>query len=122
MAGFILGLLGRGCVRILRRREVVKMNTAVILTLTALCMVGLVIGALSLIPLIYAYGYAQNEAEHNQIKDDLTIARTNKVKCDTEMLITRRGKMDNEILVLEERLKELRRKNGSDDPFTPINY
>jgi hypothetical protein len=113
---------GRGCVRVLCRREVIKMNAAVILTLTALCLVGLVIGALSLIPLIYAYGYAQNEAEHQQIKDDLTIARTNKVRRDQEVLDSRQAKIDSEVALLELKIEKLRRDSGSDDPFTPINY
>ena len=98
------------------------MTTVIILVISALCMVGLVMLILALLPVAYAYNHARQENEKEQIANNLKIARTRKIEADQEVLESRRAKLDSEVAILELRIEKARRDMGMDADFKPANY
>ena len=96
--------------------------TAIVLTLSVMCMIGGFLLFMALIPIAYAYVYAKSEIDKETITNNLKIARTNKVLADQEVLESRRAKLDSEVAILELRIEEKRRNLGLDQDFHPDNY
>ena len=95
---------------------------SIIIAVVILGIIALFLLALACIPLLFAYGYTLEENAKQDIKDALTIARTNKVLADQEVLESRRAKLDSEVAILELRIEEKRRNLGIDQDFHPTNY
>jgi len=102
---------------------------AVILTLSVLCMVGVVLLALALLPVVFAYYYAQEEQTKEDAATAYKNARTQKTLADLEVLESRRALIDSQVAIKELQAEALREKMGYEhDPargreqFNPINY
>ena len=101
---------------------VVPMTGFIALVVSGLCVFGVVLFIMCVIPVSYAFAYSIKEEEQVRINNNLKIARTNKILADHEVLESRRAKLDSEVAILELRVEEKRRNLGLDIDFKPTNY
>ena len=101
---------------------VVPMTGFITLVVSGLCVFGVVLFIMCVIPVAYAFAYSIKEEEQVRINNNLKIARTNKILADHEVLESRRAKLDSEVAILELRVEEKRRNLGLDIDFHPTNY
>jgi sensor histidine kinase regulating citrate/malate metabolism len=95
---------------------------AILFTLIALGMIALFLLFLACVPLYFAHRYTQQELQQQQVKDALTIARTQKVRRDLEVLESRQALIDSDVAIRELKIEKMRRDSGDYTPFDIINY
>ena len=95
---------------------------SIIIAVVILVIIALFLLALACIPLLFAYGYTLEENAKQDIKDALTIARTEKVRRDLEVLESRQALIDSDVAIRELKIEKMRREAGIQDPFEPTNY